>query len=165
MMVNLNAALDQCGIEMREAFVPERLGETMDEYFASTLEKHQGSLDAASLYLRERDVAGLVNAADKVLSESTGKTAQTCVDCNDGLIFFGCNVMIINENTCRDVPSWCRIFNKNASRMCCVCRENQPRRSICSVCHANCCHACDSRLESANCPVCRAKKQFTLSAK
>ena len=164
-MVNLNAALDRCGIEMREAFVPERLDESMDVFFASTLENHQATLDFASLYTRTGDIAALVKEADKVLSKSTGKTAQTCVDGIDGLIFWGHSVLIINQNACRDVPTWCRIFEKNPSRTCCVCHEDVPRKSICIVCQSICCLACDSRLESTNCPVCRAENQFTLSAK
>lgn len=164
-MVNLNTALDRCGIEMREAFVPERLGESMDVFFASILEKHQGSLSEASIYTREGDIAGLVKEADKVISKSTGKTAQTCVDGIDGFIFWGCSVLIINQNACRDVPTWCRIFNKNPSRTCCVCHEDAPRKSICIVCQAICCHGCSLNLRSTNCPVCRAENQFTLSAK
>ena len=164
-MVNLNAALDRCGIEMREASVPERLGESLDVFFASILEKHQGSLDFASLYTRTGDIAGLVKEADKVLSKSTGKTAQTCVDGIDGLIFWGDRVLIISQNADRDVSSWCRIFNKNPSRTCCVCYEDLPRKSVCIVCQANVCRACDTKLESTNCPVCRTQSIFTLSTK
>lgn len=149
-MVNLNAALDRCGIHMREAFVPERLGETMDVYFARTLENHQRSTDVATLFSREGDIAGLVREACKV-----SKTEQTSVSGIDGLIFWGHTVLIINKHVCRSIPTWCRIFNKNQARTCCVCYEDLPRKSVCIVCQANVCRACDTKLESTNCPVCR----------
>lgn len=61
-------------------------------------------------FAREGDRAGLMREADKVLSKITGKTAQTCVDGIDGLIFWGHSVIIINKSIIRDVFTWCRNF-------------------------------------------------------
>lgn len=163
-MTNLNIALDQCGIRMKEAFVPECLHDFMDERFVCIRMNHYDSPDKASLYTRKADIAGLVKESDKILSENTGQKIETCVDDIDGVLFWKDRVVAINKDGCRDVPTWLRIFDRNPPQTCCVCSEDGADTSLCSKCQALCCHACNHRLESQQCPVCRSENQFTLSS-
>ncbi len=163
-MTNLNLALDRCGIKMKERFVPECLHGDMDERFLCIRMNHYDAPDKASLYTRKVDIAGLVKGSDKILTKSTGKTVETCVDGIDGLIFWKNKVIAIKEHGCRDVATWCRIFNKDPTLTCCVCHDGDAADSSCNACQALCCHECNRKLNSMDCPVCRSENQFTLSA-
>ena len=160
-MINLNQAMNLSGIKMEEKFIHPCLRENMEERFICIRMNHFNDFHTAAMYRDKEDIKALVKESDRRLSKSRGEEVQTCIDDIDGLLFWGDKIMVIDEEGERDVATWCRLFTPSGS-ICCVCQESAKSSIICTNCQAVCCHPCNRKIESTQCPVCREPEQFNL---
>ena len=163
-MQNLRKALDDSGITMTEASIPECLHDYMDERLTVLGMDHQMNTHKASLFRRKADIEGLVCESDRLRSKASGQEIKTQSQNIDCLLFWKNATIAINFKGERDYHTWLRIFRPESRRLCCVCQTKTTRdhHTNCNVCQAICCLPCDRGIESGGCPVCRSPGKFVL---
>lgn len=115
-MQSLQRALDDSGITMTEAFIPEYLHAHMDERLAVLDMDHQMNTKKASLFRRKADVEGLMNASHRLRSKASGEKNTT----SRGDIDFCCSgknaIISINFDGECDYHTWLRFFQLGSNK-------------------------------------------------
>lgn len=163
-MQNLQRALDDSGITMTEALIPDCLHDSMDERLTVLGIDHQMNTQRASLFRRKADIIGLMRASDRLRSRASGEQITTRMGDIDCLLFWKNATISINFEGLRNYHTWLRIFQTDSNRSCCVCRAKTTRdhHTNCNVCQGICCLQRDRGIESGACPVCRSPGKFVL---
>lgn len=126
-MQNLQRALDDSGITMTEAFIPECLHAHMDERLAVLDMDHQMNTKKASVFRCKADIDDLIHASDRLRSKASGAEITTRTGDIDCLLFW--RNATISKKIRREarLPHRLRIFHLGSNRPCCVCQAKATR--------------------------------------